>query len=158
MAKGGDKKPKIPEVKGLGAKIPRLNSPDIEGSPLAWRFSACDRAGDFAWPPVLSCERLIHVFEKIHEFEAKTWEQLVGMGCHQIDCWQLDKAARDRLKAIELDDIEQLMSFHVSGIERIWCIKDANIMRVLWWDPLHKVYPTKPDRADRAKDRRKSGR
>jgi hypothetical protein len=53
------KRPKPPPrlVQALGgylqnpvpAKRPKAKDPDISGSPLAWRFSGCDRGGPFSW-------------------------------------------------------------------------------------------------------------
>lgn len=64
---------------------------------------------------------------------------------------KLDKPARDRLKEIEFDDVEELMSFRIAGAHRVWCVQSGHIMRVLWWDPNHQVYVVPKDRGDRAK-------
>ena len=52
------------------------------------------------------------------------------------------KSARDRLQKLKLDDIDELMSFRISGKERVWSIRQLNnVMKVLWWDPNHEIYP-----------------
>lgn len=53
------------------------------------------------------------------------------------------------------DDIDELMSFRCAGAERVWCIQEANVMKVLWWDPGHQVDPVPKDRADRQKEKRR---
>ena len=67
----------------------------------------------------------------------------------------MDEAARDRLAEIGQDDLDELMSFRITGESRVWCIQDSAIMRVLWWDPHHGVYPIEKDKADRKKRRRR---
>ncbi len=64
-------------------------------------------------------------------------------GCHNIALDKLSKSALKRLKELHLDDIDELYSIHITGKERIFCIKMNNVMKVLWWDPLHKVCPSK---------------
>jgi hypothetical protein len=149
------KQPSFGGIKPDTSKRPRSSDPQIEGKPLAWRFSGCDRAGPFGWDALADSGKHKEVIDKLHEFEQRTWEQLVAARCHQIDVSALEKLARDRLIEIEKDDVDELMTFHIAGAERLWCIKEANIMRVLWWDPQHAVYKTEKDKADRIKRKRR---
>lgn len=138
-------------------KKPKFSDPEIQGSPLAWRFSATDRTGPFAWD-IQPDPKFREVLEKLHEFEGKNWNDIKASGSHPIPRNEICKEAKDRLAEIERDDVDELMSFRLTGENRVWCIQSQNIMRVLWWDESHGVYPTKVDRADRQKDRRKSGK
>ena len=79
--------------------------------------------------------------EKLHEFETKNWAEIRRTGSHPVPIKNLAKVARDRLATIRQDDLDELMSFRVTGKERVWCVKARNIMRVLWWDPDHTVCP-----------------
>ena len=83
--------------------------------------------------------------------------QLRDTGSHPIPIAQLDKLARDRLSEIEQDDLDELFSLRLTGEKRIWCIRNEMVMRVLWWDPSHQVYPVAKDKDDRRKARRKRG-
>lgn len=139
----------------LGAKTTRVSDPEIEGRPLAWRFSSADGDGPFTWRALSCPSKYRSVVERLHEFETKRWEEIVGAGCHTIERQQLCKEAQDRLKAIERDDIDDLMSFRIAGAERVWAIRRQNIMHILWWDPTHKVYPTEKDKADRVKRKKR---
>lgn len=123
--------------------------------PLSWRFSHSDKSGPFGWSGVGQPE-LHEIMQKIPEFEMKTWDQLHAAGCHPIQVVALSPEARGRLAEINHDDEDALMSFHLTGQKRIWCIQQANLMRVLWWDPEHQVYPTEVDRADRKKRKLRS--
>ncbi len=135
---------------GLGAMEP------VDGKlPLAWRFSHCDKGGPFSWLK-LSSNDISFIMRKIPEFETKSWDDLHLAKCHPIPVSQLEKDARNRLSEIEHDDLDLLMVFHLSGPKRLWCIQQGNLMRVLWWDPEHKVYKTERDRADRVKRKLRS--
>lgn len=133
------------------AKRPKLrDDPQIDGrGPLSWRFSICDREGPFRWE--LTPKDAHRVMARLAEFKTKTWAEIEDTGSHRIECHRLCKSAQDRLVEIGQDDLDDLMSFRMTGACRVWCIVDNAIMRVLWWDPEHQVYPTEPDRADRRK-------
>jgi hypothetical protein len=123
-------------------KRPKYNEPEISGRPLAWRFSGCDRDGPFSWDGLAHGESFKEVIERLHEFEKMNWEQIIATKSHPIEVYKCEKAAQDRLKKIQQDDVDALMSFRISGTKRVWCIQDGNIMRVLWWDPKHEICPS----------------
>lgn len=109
---------------------------------MAWRFSGADRAGPFSWT-IQPDAKFREVMEKLHEFEGKNWADIINTGSHPIVIQDLCKAARDRLADIKLDDVDELMSFRLTGPNRVWCIQAGNIMRALWWDPEHMICPSK---------------
>lgn len=80
--------------------------------------------------------------EKLYEFEKLDSDTLRKQGSHQVELARLVKRARERLEQIKQDDVDYLMSFRITGKNRIWCIDDRNIMNVLWWDPDHSVCPS----------------
>ena len=124
------------------AKRPKIPDPSIHGSPLAWRFSGCDRNGPFGWDVLAHGEPFKEVMDRLHEFEKMTWEQITNTGSHPIEVSKCEKTAKNRLLEIQQDDVDLLMSFRISGKKRLWCIQDRNIMRVLWWDPEHAICPS----------------
>lgn len=137
-----DKRPRVaqePQPK----KQPRALEPTVHGGPLAWRFSACDRAGAWAWTDLEIPNKYKEVMEKLHQFETKNWNDIIRGGSHPIAINDLARDARTRLRDIKQDDVDELMSFKLTGKNRVWCIKDRNIMKVLWWDPDHTVCPSK---------------
>jgi hypothetical protein len=135
-------------------KKPKLQDPCIDGQPLAWRFSGADRGGPFCWA-VQPAEKFQEVLEKLQEFEAKNWAEIIAGKSHPVAVKDLCKDARDRLGDIERDDVDELMSFRLTGTNRVWCVQSGHVMRVLWWDPDHQVYPLAKDKADRGKGKRK---
>ena len=151
------KRPKVQETP-QPTKTPKWNDPSIGGFPLAWRFSICDREGPYNWAILESSTEFMRVVGRLAEFETKSWDQICDAGCHSIECHRMEKPARDRLSDIGQDDVDELMSYRIAGSQRVWCIQDQNIMRILWWDPDHQVYRTEKDRRDRTKRRRRKGR
>jgi hypothetical protein len=136
-------------------KKAHYKDPSLEdGHPLAWRFSGADRGGPFAWS-IEDNAKFREVIEKLYEFEGKNWNDITAGGSHPIAVEQLCKEAKDRLLAIERDDLDELMSLRLTGPNRVWCVRDGHIMRVFWWDAEHQVYPTVVDKADREKERRR---
>lgn len=85
------------------------------------------------------------------QFEGKTWDQILDSGSHRIPWGKLCDAARSRFIELGYEDLDEVMSFRLTGTWRVWCLCDGLIMRVLWWDPNHQVCPTPVDKADRRK-------
>lgn len=135
-----NKRPTIAE-QPTPKKHARSDDPVIEGLPLAWRFSACDKGGPWAWSSLDDASQYKRVMEQLHEFERMNWNAISGQGSHEVERGRLAKKARDRLETIKRDDETHLMSFRVTGKNRVWCIRERNIMSVLWWDPNHSVCP-----------------
>lgn len=83
------------------------------------------------------------VMEQLHCYETMDQKQLQMRGSHPISVDSLSRDARRRLEAIQQDDIDELMSFRITGPKRVFCIRERNVMRVLWYDPQHAVCVSK---------------
>ena len=87
------------------------------------------------------------ILKKLGNFETRTWGEIEGNkeeGSHIVkvdDC--PNPLVKERLKQLELDDIDELFSLRLSGKERIFGILDGFILKFLWYDHEHKVWPTK---------------
>lgn len=53
----------------------------------------------------------------------------------------ITKEARDRLKAIEMDDYEEIFRFRMTNLERLYGFVVGATFITVWFDPTHKVYP-----------------
>jgi hypothetical protein len=136
-------------------KKARFQDPSLDGGhPLAWRFSGADRGGPFGWA-ISTDEKFREVIEKLYEFEGKNWSQIIDSGSHPIAVKDIVKEARDRLVAIEQDDLDELMSLRLTGPNRVWCVRSGHIMRVLWWDADHKICPSPKGKDEKRKARRR---
>jgi hypothetical protein len=126
-----------------------------DGHPLAWRFGQTDKAGPFAWN-IAPYEKFHEIAHKLFEFENMNWNDIKAQGSHPIATEKLCDEARKRLVEIEKDDLDELLSLRLTGSNRVWCVKTGHILRPLWWDEDHKVYPVEKDKADRAKRQRRT--
>jgi len=102
--------------------------------------------GSFGWPKLtLEDAHALHTF--FHDCGFKTWQTLCsetvkGLAKHHAQSiGTLEKEAQDRLKALKLDDLDELFRFRLTGTRRLWGFRgDGDEFFVLWWDPNHKVY------------------
>jgi hypothetical protein len=73
-----------------------------------------------------------------------TWREILQDSNHQhhfIGVWQICADARRRLEEFGYGDLKRIVSLRLSGRERIWGVMEEGVLAVLWWDPLHSVYP-----------------
>ena len=107
----------------------------------SWRFSTTDKNGRFAWPK--GQEKESEIISKLHNFDSMKWSEIEGEDHHFLSLEKLSKDATERLSAIHKDDAaDMLFSFHLNGQERIICIRENNIGKLLWYDPEHGVCPS----------------
>jgi hypothetical protein len=95
----------------------------------------------FGWH-ALDAPLLAEVREKLRYFESMTLSEILGRNNHLVPVSQLCKDARDRLAQLRLDDLEELLSLHLTGIKRVWGILEHNVVILLWWDPEHRICPS----------------
>ena len=107
-------------------------------------FSKCDREGKWAWTKLReSPDKFLKVIEKLQDFETMNWDQNEAAGNHPIDIEGISREAQNRLKHIGRDETVDLMSFRITSKKRVWCARDSSqVMKILWWNPNHTVYPT----------------
>ena len=123
------------------AKRAKASAPTIHGQPLSWRFSACDRGGAWAWTALSDPIQYKNVMEKLQEFEKRNWDQITRSGTHPIAVSSIERRAQNRLREIYKDDVDELMSFRLTGRKRVWCVRQLSVMKILWWDPNHEICP-----------------
>ena len=133
---------KFPHIAKLPTREKRPKAPHVRGGPLVWWFSTVDRSGPFAWSALDDPAVYKAAMEKLHHFEMMEETDMRRGSSHPIQKDQLCKDARDRLVEIDLDDLDELMSFRLTGTGRVWCRMINSTMLVLWWDPEHRVCPS----------------
>lgn len=106
-----------------------------------WRFSIMDFDGPFGCNDITPCQAMI-IHGRLSALESMTWNEIERRNEHHlIAVSRLSKEARDRLNEIAQDDVEHLYSLRIASTERVWGIRDRHVLKLLWWDPEHKVYP-----------------
>jgi hypothetical protein len=118
-----------------------LGAPNIENRYIAWRFSIADMGGCFSCGN-LSFEEHRQLWNRLSAFEKMNIDELrKAKNLHTKQVAELENEYRARLLEINLDDVEEMHSFHIDGTCRLWCLKYENIFSVLWWDKEHQVAP-----------------
>jgi hypothetical protein len=136
------KNPKV-KIEPSQSKTPRKAGFDENPMRLrpAWRIGSMEMCDPFGWHQV-DGTLLLGIREKLRNFETMTLGQILGRNHHMVSVGSLCRDARDRLEALHLDDVEELLSLRLTGIERIWGVLEHNIIILLWWDPNHLVCPS----------------
>jgi len=136
----------------LTGKKPR-SDPDYLPSSVkdkhpTWRMSLIDFEGPWGWSNISDIKALKNIQERLKSFEDMTWgeieKKLITKGTpqnHFMSTNKICKAAKDRLKEINLDDRDTLYSLRFSNVERLWGIREAEVLYIVWWDHNHSVFP-----------------
>ncbi len=126
------------------SKTPRIDpslKPSIDDSPV-WRVSTLDMDGPWGWENIDKTHFFKRILPKIQNFESMMWKEILGRDSHPVNVEQISKAAQKRLTELRLDDFQTLVSLRFTGKERLWGVKSQNILKIIWWDPNHEVYPS----------------
>ena len=146
MAKSSRRKApsKLPSVavSAPSGKTPRADSPD--DNYVAWRFGMIDFSGPWCWT-TLQGDKKKEIYGKLGEYERRRWTEFAGKGgTKNIPVANLGREAKLRLRDLDKDDVDgSLWELRFSNKERIWGVRQGDIMHFLWWDPLHEVCPSK---------------
>ena len=109
---------------------------------LVWKVSKIDDNFKWGWNQITCPCFLKNIWEKMHNFETMTWEEILGPNNHAISIDDITKDAKERLRKLEHDDEETLVSFRITGEQRIWAIRSQDDAFLLWWDPKHEICPS----------------
>ena len=108
-----------------------------------WQLSLIDWDSQWGWRTI-EADKWQDILIKLGHFETRTWADIKNhTGSHTVliaDC--PNPQMIQRLAEIKLDDIDELFSLRLSGKERIWGILDDHILKILWWDPNHEIWPS----------------
>jgi hypothetical protein len=106
----------------------------------AWRVSLLEMVDPFGWH-IVGAGDADRIRQRLGHFESMYWRDIIGQHNHFIAANRICPDAQNRLNVLRQDDIDAVMSLRVTGAGRVWGIMEHNVMKVLWWDPQHLVYP-----------------
>ena len=84
------------------------------------------------------------LFVKLRNYESMTWGEIMKDKDHNhsVAVTQLIPEAQERLKQLNQDDVDSVFRLRLSGKQRVWGIRDRQILKLLWWDPEHEICPS----------------
>lgn len=136
------KKPKFGHAphSGKAARVdPKLTRQEDERP--SWVVAIMDMDGPWSWKSADQAT-LHEVRAFLASLESMAWNELLHKNrAHSIARWKISRDAQRRLEDIGQDDVDDLVSLRKTGAQRIWGIKDRDVLKLLWWDPDHTVYP-----------------
>lgn len=145
MSPGRDKRPRPGAFLPDPQKRPRIESDpgNTARETPVWQFHRLDRVGHDDCRPwhEMSGSQLWEIHQKLCSIESMTWQQIDSAGSHYIEPTRVEAAARRRLERLGLLEDDTLYSLRLDGKHRIWGLRVGRVLKVLWWDPDHTVYP-----------------
>jgi hypothetical protein len=119
-----------------------VQDPELEAQRRpAWRLDLVDLDGPFGWGKAGRAE-LLTIFERLKSFESMSWREIdQSPSCHLVPLDRISKPARDRLESLKLEDTDGLYQLRIQAKVRVFGFRDRNILRILWWDDDHQVWP-----------------
>ena len=137
--------PAVPPRKNIPRGLPELPDSGSSGDRLCWRFRHVDHDGPWGFDLMAGAD-LRALMETLAKFETMTMgEAFPGNGYPGKDYDIEDiptQEARDRLDAIGLADMTKISVFRLSGVQRLYGFRRENVFHVVWWDPLHQIWPS----------------
>jgi hypothetical protein len=156
--KKGKKRPGFSVPVALGQKHVALSlAPVIEKRPAtsgqtswndehpSWRVAQLELVDQFGWY-TLSRDKLLDIRKHLAEFESMTWNEISVKAKyfhHAIPVNNIISVAQKRLEVMGLHMLDELFRFRLANMERVWGYRDRGTMHLLWWDPDHKICPSR---------------
>ncbi|MEO5313194.1 hypothetical protein PV772_03580 [Pseudarthrobacter sp. CC12] len=111
---------------------------------LVWRFNQIDRDGD--WSPInIDPQHIANLFEKMASFETMTIGEIFAPGSEHGKSYEvasMPAPPQKRLQELERDDETEIVRLRCGGAPRLYGFLREHVFHILWWDPLHQVWPS----------------
>lgn len=113
-------------------------------------FWLADKDGDWSLQNLNEREAL-NLIKFLTSMSELTWTEVRNLQAggdplyHSQPVESLCPSAQKRIRHLKLDELDdKLFRFRLDSTSRLWGYELDGIFHVVWWDPEHTVYPTKP--------------
>jgi hypothetical protein len=127
---------------------PRVFAPTGGEGKLRVRLGSVDVGGPWCLTNI-KADHFSDLLERLRSFESMTCSELFHQGTGMGKVYPVadlpNKAARKRLTELEYDDQTEIARLQITGQRRLYgFLPDGGPdFYVLWWDPLHEIWPSK---------------
>lgn len=114
---------------------------------VRWSFEVFD--GGIVWHDGgYTAEPFNLIAGHLKSFEQRTWGEVEANRRHDhaIPVANLVVDAGKRLRELTLEDNDYLLRLRFTGTQRVWGFRRGALFMVLWWDPQHKICPSRKKR------------
>ena len=109
-----------------------------------WSFRTFDNTGDWCWSTI-SISDAMSIMQRLKDYESMTWASIKRAShCHYIEPFSIIPEAQERLRKLKRFQTNALFSMSVGSKPRLWGILEDHVAFLLWWDPKHEIYPSRP--------------
>ena len=133
----------------IGRKIPTTyENPNayFQKKPT-WSFQYLDN-GYKKWGFIHANDINESIISKLKAFEGMTWGEIMqisggrnrGTNSHFENISDLIPEAQKRWKELKLDEYDRIFSLRLAGTQRLYCILENGILKIVWHDPIHEIY------------------
>ena len=130
---------RVPRPSKNPSSLPTVST---QNRKLVWKVTRIDDNSPWGWNQITCPYFLKNIWDKMRNFETMKWTDILGRDHHEIPVSNITRRAQKRLEELGRDDTETLVSFHITGKQRIWAIRSGAEAFLLWWDPNHEICPS----------------
>jgi hypothetical protein len=135
-------------------RIPRLgaNPDSIYQMLMEWSSDDADCKGDWTWGPRgwEESEWNTIILPKLKSFETMRWHEIeaaiTDSGHRMHHSMQIEVICNEcQTRLLELEKVDDdIYRFRLGNNRRLWGFRIVQCFEILWYDPLHQVYPLDP--------------
>lgn len=130
-------------------EVPRrdvLPGAETSDKRICWRFTHVDHGGPWGFDTV-DGKKLCWIMERLSQLESMTISELFYQGDYPGKDYDVEKIptaeAAVRLDSIGLGDMTRISVLRLQGEPRLYGFLAGHVFHVVWWDPEHKIWPSK---------------
>jgi len=119
---------------------------------MDWTAEHADCEGDWSWGPRKweqdQWEGVIA--PKLANFKTMTWQEIesatTSTGHHMHHSMPVESICNEcQTRLLEIEKVDDIYRFRLGNKRRLWGFRVLHVFEILWYDPLHNVFPTDPD-------------
>lgn len=90
------------------------------------------------------------IIHKLKSYEGMTWGEIIkatggrknGNNNHYENISDLIPEAQKRWKELHLEEYDRIFSLRLTNLQRLYGILYDEVFRIIWFDPIHEIYPS----------------